>query len=85
MTIDSKTGAFTKWQATQNELHRLETLMSQHAGESPRGTASQAEGGLRMRAQKLREEVERLFPSAMEELEQSVRKLKDQRRRLHEP
>jgi ribosome-associated translation inhibitor RaiA len=85
MTIDSKTGAFKKWQARQRELHSVETLISHGADERPQGARIQAEGELRSRAQKLRDEIERLFPSAMEELEESVRKLKDKRPRLHEP
>jgi hypothetical protein len=83
MTSKAKPGAFKDWQAKQRELHSLEASLFQAARDRAGAPGQDTGADLSRRAQALREEVDRLFPSAMEELEESVGKLKDRRPRLH--
>jgi len=72
-------GAFKRWQEIQRELHRLEVSML-HA--DPQREVKQRRE-LMVRAGQLKDEVDKLFPLAMEELEGNVRRLKDKRPQLH--
>lgn len=75
--------AFEKWQARQRELHALEARIAEAALDGGKDAGKGSAADLGRRAQALREEVERLFPLAMEELEANVQRIKDCRPRLH--
>jgi len=77
--MNATTGAFKRWQEIQRELHKLEVSILQA---DPRSEIK-LRRELILRAGRLKDEVERLFPLAMEELENNVRQLKDKRPRLH--
>jgi hypothetical protein len=81
----TKSSAFKDWQAKQRELHSVESLMFQAARDPEQRPGKFKGESLSRRAQALREEVDRLFSPAMQELEENVRKAKDKRPRLHEP
>jgi hypothetical protein len=82
MTFDPNKGAFKRWQSRQRELHWLETSLLQAARDAAQDHGESCGSELTAQAQALREEVDRLFPLAMQDLEQCVRKLKDKRPRL---
>lgn len=77
--MNATDGAFERWQGIQRELHGLEVSIL-HADP---GNDIQQRSELMVRAAHLKDEVEKLFPLAMEELEVKVRRLKDKRPRLH--
>lgn len=79
MPDDLAESSFEKWQEAQRQLHALEReiLVLAREHRSRRGTG--VPDDLVARAQALRLEVDALFPAAMQELEDQVRRLKSRR------
>lgn len=82
MPGDTGDGAFNRWQEAQRQLHALEREILEKARDHRSGKGPYASDDLVARAHDLRLEVDALFPAAMNELEDQVRRIKSRRPRL---
>lgn len=74
--------SFDRWQEAQRQLHALEREILVMAREHRSRRGPGVPDDLLTRAHELRLEVDALFPAAMQDLEDQVRRVKSRRTRL---
>lgn len=82
MLDDTVGSSFDRWQGAQRQLHALEREILDKAREHRSGRGPGVPDDLLARTHELRLEVDALFPAAMNDLEDQVRRIKSRRPRL---
>lgn len=82
MLDDTGESGFDRWQQAQRRLHGLERDLQERARDYRSGRGPSVPEDLMARIRELRLEVDALFPGAMNDLEDQVRRIKSRRPRL---